>query len=57
MARMSHGLANDLVTARAALTPKELVDIPRISQLQFISNVAPESFQGYLAQTTFFIYR
>jgi hypothetical protein len=41
---------NDLVTARAALTEQELIDIGRVSQIVYASDLSPESFNSMLEE-------
>jgi len=42
--------ANDLLTARRALTREQRVDLRRVAELRFAADLAPYAFGGYLAK-------
>jgi hypothetical protein len=42
--------ANDLLTARRALTHEQRVDLRRVAELRFAADLAPYAFGGYLAK-------
>jgi hypothetical protein len=42
--------ANDLLTARRALTREQRVDLRRVAELRFAADLAPYAFGGYLVQ-------
>ena len=41
-------IANDMLEARIGLTEDEVLEIRRVSSLQFAADIAPQSFSGYL---------
>jgi hypothetical protein len=43
-------LANDLLTARRALTREQRVELRRVANLRFAADLAPYAFGGYLAR-------
>ena len=45
-----HTFANDLLTARRALTREQRVDLRRVAELRFAADLAPYAFGSYLAK-------
>jgi hypothetical protein len=43
-------IANDMVAARKAFTSADLREIRRVTELRFARDLAPEAFEGYLAE-------
>lgn len=43
-----NAIANDMVRARARLTPVELANLREVSELRFAIDIAPDAFSGYL---------